>query len=137
MSTKPNLYRNYTSWLLATEPRFRAIRLERAQFRTLVLWLLGAGFCLSLLLWQRMQVVKLGYDVSALRTTRDQLAYTQARLTNRLRELQSLPYAEQVARERLGMVNTDPRKVIYLKDPSTSGYSPGALWRRLGKVFSR
>lgn len=135
MSTKANLYRNYTSWLLATEPRFRAIRLERAQFRKLVIGLFGTGLFLSLLLWQRMQVVKLGYDVSQLRTTRDELAYTQARLTNHFRELSSLPYAEQVARERLGMVNTDPRKVIYLKDPAASGYSPGALWRRLGRLF--
>src|SRR4051812_15973630 len=106
MTTK-SLYRNYTSWLLATEPRFRAIRLERTQFRKLVVLLAGTGAFLSLLLWQRMQVVKLGYDVSQLRITRDQLAYTQARMTNHLRELSSLPYAEQVARERLGMVNTD------------------------------
>jgi hypothetical protein len=130
----PNLYRP-AAWLLESEPKF-ALRLERHQFRSLLPWLAAAGLFLGLILWQRVQVRQLGYELNQLRATRDDLAYTQSRLNNRLRELVSLPYAEKVARQQLGMNNIDPRQVLYLRDPAQAASWPVALWRKVGRYFS-
>jgi hypothetical protein len=136
MAGKTELYRDYASWLTAAEPKFAFSRLDRAGFRRLLGGALALFLLSSLLLWQRMQVVKLGYEVSALSKNVEELRATHLRLSRRLQDIQSLPYAERVAREELGMGNIDPQKVVYLPDPSAALYNPKALWDRVWKFFS-
>jgi hypothetical protein len=136
MPEKVRLYRDYASWLTAAEPRFALSRLDRAGFRRWLTWGTAAFLVVSLLLWQRMQVTKLGYEVAALRKSSDELGSVHNRLQRRLQDIESLPYAEKVAREQLGMSNIDPRRVVYLRDPADSSYTPRALWDRVQRFFS-
>ena len=130
------LYRNYAALLLMAEPRVGLGRLSQRRSRRLaalvaVVFVFAAG-----LLWQRMQVVKIGYDVLKLSRERDRLASENSVLRRDLRRLYTLAHAENVARRDLGMENLDPTRVVYLPDPAPGG--PGMIrraWRSLSSLW--
>jgi hypothetical protein len=112
------LYRDYSSWILAMEPRLAWVKLTRTQFRAFAAGVLGLFVFTALLLVGRMAVIKDGYEIVQLRQQRDSLVAQQKQDERRLRELQSLEHTETVARQEMGMVDVNPNQVIYLKDPS-------------------
>ena len=124
------MYRDYSSWILAMEPRLAWSRLTRVQFRKLALWLLTGFVLAAALLVSRMAVIKNGYQIVELRQERDRLLAAKKQGERRLRELESLDQAERVARRDLGMVDMNPNQVIHLPaDPSASG--PKGAWGSL------
>jgi hypothetical protein len=122
------MYRDYSSWILAMEPRLSWARLTRAQFRRLAAGVFFLFLFSAALLVARMAVIKNGYQIVGLRQERDRLLAEQKQNERRLRELQSLSHAEGVARQEMGMVDINPNQVIYLDDPSKSGFSHRA-WK--------
>ncbi len=131
------LYRDYSNWLLAENARLPFLRLDRASFRRWLAGLAGVFVFASLLLWQRMQVVKLGYQVATLQKQEQDLASGNQLLQRQLQDLNSLAHAEQVAREQLGMQAVNPRQVITLPSGQGSPFSPATWWRGLKGLFSR
>jgi cell division protein FtsB len=124
------MYRDYSQWVQALEPRLAWTRLTRGQFRNLaaLLLLLFAGAALVLL--GRMAVIKNGYQIVELRQERDALLAQRKQNERRLRELESLDHAELVARRDLKMVDVNPNQVIHLgNNPSPS--VPTRAWRAL------
>ena len=121
------LYRDYSQWILAMEPRMGFSRISRSQFRKLAglvlgLFVFGAGLLVS-----RMAVIKVGYQIVELRQERDRLMAERKQNERRLRELESLAHAELYARKEMGMVDINPNQVITLEDPASSGV--GRAWR--------
>ena len=125
------LYRNYHSWLLVAEPHVSMAGLSRRQVRRLAGFIAIGMLFAAALLWQRMQVVKMGYEVVRKAGERDSLLMENAALRRDLRSLYTLDHAEDVARRQLGMVNLDPSRVIYLPDPAET--RPG-LWQRASRA---
>lgn len=122
-------YRN-PEWWLASERHLAGLVLSREAFRRAVILLLALLALAGLLLWQRTLSVKVAYQVATLRAGRDQLLSQNRALAQRLETLRSMAHAEKVARERLGMQNADPARVIYLEEPVSEG-----LWARMRRVF--
>jgi hypothetical protein len=124
------LYRDYSQWILAMEPRLSWARLTRAQFRQLAAAVLGLFLFSAFLLVSRMSVIKNGYAIVELRQQRDRLMSEKKQGERRLRELMSLAHAEAVARGEMGMVDINPNQVIYLADPSGRGLTRRA-WKAM------
>ena len=125
-------YRNYYSWILAAEPRLGIQSMPVRDVRRVVALAMVVFFFAAFLLWQRMQVVKMGYDVVELGRQRDVLLIDNARLRRGMRQLHSLAHVESVARQKLGMKNLDARRVVYIGDPFSN--PPGMLrksWEHL------
>jgi cell division protein FtsL len=104
--------------------------LSRQRVRRLAAGITVAMLFAAGLLWQRMQVVKMGYEVVELSARRDRLMMENSALRRDLRKLYTLSHAESVARSSLGMDNLDTRQVVYLPDPSQTG--PGLVQRVAG-----
>ncbi len=114
------MYRDYSQWILAMEPRLGWLHLTRTQFRRLA-GALGVLFLAAgLLLMSRMAVIKNGYQIVAARQERDRLLALKKQNLRRLKELESLAHSEKVARRDLGMVDVSPNQVITLDDPAAS-----------------
>src|SRR5687768_4791796 len=92
------LYRDYSKWIFAIEPRLSWVHLTRGQFRTLAAVVMGLFLFSAFLLVSRMAVIKNGYAIVELRLERDRLLARKKQNERRLRELQSLATAELVAR---------------------------------------
>ena len=122
------MYRDYSKWIFAMEPRLAWVHLTRAQFRTLAAVVLGLFAYFAFILVSRMAVIKNGYQIVELRQERDRLMSEKKQNERLLRELQSLATAEQVARRQYGMVDINPNQVIYLADPSKAGFTRKA-WK--------
>lgn len=122
------LYRDYSKWMFAMEPRLAWVHLTRGQFRSLAAVVLGLFVFSAFLLVSRMAVMKNGYVIVELRVERDRLMGQKKLNERRLRELQSLATAESVARNQFGMVDIDPNQVIFLEDPSRAGFAHKA-WK--------
>lgn len=123
------LYRDYSNWLTAMEPKLQWVHLTRPQFRRLAA-LVGACFTFAaLLLVSRIAVIKNGYAIVELRQERDQLQSQKRQLQRHMKLLQSLSYAEEVARRDLGMGDISPNSVIHLDDPALG--APRRAWAKL------
>ena len=105
---------------------------SRRSARRLAALIAGVMVFAAALLWQRMQVVKIGYDVVQKSRERDRLLVENAALRRDLRRLYTLQHAEKVAREQLGMDNLDARRVVYLPDPAAT--RPGLFQRAVNAV---
>jgi hypothetical protein len=112
------LYRDYSQWILAMEPKLGWSRLTRPQFRFMASRVLGLFVLLAFVLVVRMQVIKNGYGTVELRLERDRLLSLKKQNEKKLMELQSLATVEELARKDMGMVEINPNQVIYLDDPS-------------------
>jgi len=115
------LYRDYSKWMFAMEPRLAWVRLTRSQFRVLAGVVMGLFVFFALLLVSRMAVIKNGYTIVELRQERDRLISEQKQEERALRELQSLATAEAVARQQMGMVDINPNQVIHLSADAKAG----------------
>jgi len=122
------LYRDYSRWIFAMEPRLAWVHLTRSQFRTLAALVMGVFVFAAFVLVSRMAVIKNGYAIVELRQERDKLLSQKKQNERRLREMQSLATAELVARRDYGMVDINPNQVIYLADPAKAGFSHKA-WK--------
>ena|SRR6185369_13782961 len=124
------MYRDYSQWVQALEPKLAWTHLTRSQFRslaTLLMLLFGAA---AVILLGRMAVIKNGYQIVELRQQRDTLLAARKQNERKLRELESLDHAELVARRDLKMVDVNPNQVIHLgNNPSPS--VPTRAWRAL------
>jgi hypothetical protein len=119
--------------ILRWEASARWSRLEAGQFRRLatLVAVLSAG--LLLLTWSRVRVLANGYQIAELRAQRDELLNEHRHLERRLQEMQSLDYAETVARQQLGMVDVNPNQVVTLKRQGRAG----RLWDNVSALFKR
>jgi hypothetical protein len=124
------MYRDYSKWIFAMEPRMAWVHLTRSQFRLFASAVMGLLIFSGLLLVSRMAVIKNGYTVLELRQERDRLLSEQKRSERQLRELQSLATAEQMARAQMGMVDINPNQVVYLADQAKPGIA-GKAWKAL------
>jgi cell division protein FtsB len=95
-------------------------RLDAPQFRRVFALVSVVAVCLLLLTWSRVRVLANGYQIMELKAERDAMLAEHRRLERRLEEMQSLNYAEQVARQRLGMVDINPNQVITLRKKSAA-----------------
>ena len=81
---------------------------------------LGSVMILSLFLffyvWQHMQVVKLSYEVQALRTEKQELTNQYYYLKYKMYEVNSLTRVETIARDQLGMVTPRTDQVVIMDD---------------------
>jgi len=71
---------------------------------------------LFLYVWQHMEVVKLGYDVQALRQQKQQLTNEYYYLKYKMNDMNSLVRVETIARTQLGMQTPNPGQVVILDD---------------------
>jgi hypothetical protein len=125
------MYRNYSAWMLAMEPKLAWVNLSRAQFRFFVSGICAVSFLTALILVGRVEVIKDGYEIVALRQQRDKLMSEKLQNERVLRDLQSLDHVEAVARQDMHMVDVNPNEVIYLKDST----KPNALERFWHSLF--
>ncbi len=89
---------------------------KRRDFRGTAWGVLALSAVLFFYVWQHMQVVKLGYEVEALRKERQDLVNRYYYLKYRLYDVKSLSRVERIAREDLGMITPRTDQVIMLKD---------------------
>lgn len=83
--------------------------------------------------WQHMEVVKIGYEVQALRTERQKLTNQFYYLKYRMYEVESLPRIEKTAREQLGMVTPASNQIVILRDSAWSAPKWLSYWTSLMK----
>jgi hypothetical protein len=133
MRKDPGLFRDAGPVILRWEASARWSRLEPGQFRRLatLVAVLSAG--LLLLTWSRVRVLANGYQIAELRAQRDELLNEHRHLERRLQEMQSLDYAETVARQQLGMVDVNPNQVVTLKRQGRAS----RLWDNVSALFKR
>jgi cell division protein FtsL len=74
------------------------------------------SFILFLYVWQHMQVVKLGYEVQALRQQKQQLTNEYYYIKYKMNDMNSLARVEAVARNQLHMETPLAEQVIILDD---------------------
>ena len=131
MRKNPGLFRDAGPVILRWEANARWSRLDPGQFRRLVV--LGGLLAAALLVltWSRVRVLANGYQIAELREERDQLLNEHRHLERRLQEMQSLDYAEAVARHQLGMVDVNPNRVVTLKKQGAAG----RLWDGVTSMF--
>jgi cell division protein FtsL len=132
MRKNPGLFRDAGPVILRWEANARWSRLDAGQFRRLAALVSVLALGLLLLTWSRVRVLANGYQIAELRTERDQLLNEHRHLERRLQEIQSLDYAEAVARRQLGMVDVNPNQVVTLKKQGKAG----RLWEGVAALFS-
>lgn len=95
-------------------------RLDAVQFRKVFVLVSVLAVALLMLTWSRVRVLANAYQIMELKSERDTLLAEHRRLQRKLEGMQSLNYAEQVARQRLGMVDINPNQVIALRKKSAA-----------------
>lgn len=118
-------YRDYSATILGLESRFTFARLQAPQFRNLAAVLAAILFFGLILTWSRVRVLANNYQILELKLERDRLKADQLAAERRLAHMRSLAYAEEVARQQLGMVDINPNQVVVLKKRS----AVRALWQ--------
>ena len=90
-----------------------------------VLWgILGVSAIVFFYVWQHMQVVKLGYEVQALKTQKQQLTNEYYYMKYRMYDVNSLSRIEQIAHDQLHMETPRTDQVVILDD----GFSFHPRW---------
>lgn len=93
-------------------------RLDADQFRKAVGAVSLGALILLFVTWGRVRVLANSYQIMELKAERDGLLAERRRMERNLEDVQSLSYAETVARQRLGMVDINPNQVIALRRKS-------------------
>ena len=92
---------------------------QRRDFKG-TLWGVGAlSILLFFYVWQHMQVVKLGYEVQALKMEKQQLTNEFYYNKYRMYDVYSLPKVEKIAREQMGMTTPRTDQMVILEDGAT------------------
>lgn len=89
---------------------------RRRDFRGTVVGTAVLTLLLSLYVWQHLQVVRLGYEVNALRHEKRRLTNEYYYLQYRLHDVKGLMRVEQAAREELGMRTLTSDQVVVLEE---------------------
>ncbi len=128
------LYRDYARVILSLEPRFSWTRLDRAQFRSWAQLLGVLAVLAGALTWSRLRVLENGYQIIELRQQRDRIRDRVTLSERRLVEAHSLEAVERVARQRLGMVDMNPNRVVVLRGDGKLG-TASKVWRGVKGLF--
>lgn len=89
---------------------------KRRDVRGTTWGVLAVSAVLFFYVWQHMQVVKIGYEVEALRKERQDLTNQYYYLKYRLNEVKGLSRVEEIARGQLGMVTPKSEQVVMLNE---------------------
>ncbi len=92
---------------------------QRRDFKGTLWGVLALSALLFFYVWQHMQVVKLGYEVQALKAEQQQLTNEFYYGKYKMYDVYSLPKVEKIAREQLGMTTPRTDQMVILKDGST------------------
>lgn len=84
---------------------------------------------LFLYVWQHMQVVKLSYDVQALKQQKQQLTNEYYYLKYKMNDVNSLAHVEKIAREQLNMDTPRTDQVVILDDSFSLTPRWFAFWK--------
>jgi cell division protein FtsL len=93
-----------------------ASAVKRRDFRGTLWGVLALSLFLLLYVWQHMQVVKLGYEVQALKAEKQRLTNEFYYLKYRMHDVKSLTRVERIARGALGMVTPRTDQMVILDD---------------------
>ncbi len=132
MRKNPGLFRDAGPVILRWEANARWSRMDPGQFRRIATLVGVIATVLLLLTWSRVRVLANGYQIAELRAQRDQVLNEHRHLERRLQEMQSLDYAEAVARHQLGMVDVNPNQVVTLQKQGAAG----RLWKGVTALFT-
>ena len=91
---------------------------RKKDYKGVVWGILAVSFILFFYVWQHMQVVKLGYEVQALKTQKQQLTNEYYYMKYKMHDVNSLSRIEQIAHEQLGMETPKTDQVVILDDGS-------------------
>lgn len=72
------------------------------------------------LLWERNELVRLGYEIQQLQERQKELKQVNRQLLVEISSLSSYSRVEQIALTRLGMIRPDPHQVVVVQDPPTA-----------------
>jgi cell division protein FtsL len=92
----------------------KAVR--QKDFKGTLSGILVLSFVLFLYVWQHMQVVKLSYEVAALKQQKQQLTNEYYYLKYKMNDVNSLARVEKIAREQLNMDTPRTDQVVILDD---------------------
>src|SRR5665213_2604475 len=120
MATERGFFRDAGPVILRLEGQAPWSRLSATQFRGAAAVLMALAVVIAAITWGRVHVLTNGYEIMELRGERDELLADHLRLQRRIGDLESLNYAEEAARQRLGMVDINPNRVITLHSESTA-----------------
>ena len=132
MRKNPGLFRDAGPVILRWEANARWSRMDAGQFRKVAALVSVLAVALLMLTWSRVRVLANGYQIAELRAERDELLNEHRHLERRLQEMQSLDYAEAVARHQLGMVDVNPNQVVTLRKQGRAG----KLWDDVSALFT-
>lgn len=66
--------------------------------------------------WQRIQLVRLGYVLENLKSQLDEKENENKWLQIRMQHLRSLERVDKIAKEKLAMISPPPENIIYLQE---------------------
>lgn len=92
----------------------KAVR--QKDFKGTLSGILVLSFVLFLYVWQHMQVVKLSYEVQALKQQKQQLTNEYYYLKYKMHDVNSMTRIEKIAREQLKMETPRADQVVILDD---------------------
>ncbi|HVM32789.1 MAG TPA: cell division protein FtsL [bacterium] len=104
----------------------KAVR--RRDFKGTIWGVAALAFFLFLYVWQHLQVVKLGYEVQALKVQKEELSNQYYYLQYKLHDVDSLARVETIAQTQLGMTTPRSDQVVILKDSESSTPRWLAAW---------
>ncbi len=93
---------------------------QRRDFKGTIWGVLALTFFLFIYVWQHMQVVKLSYEVQALKSQKEELSNQYYYLQYKLHDVDSLARVETMAQSELGMTTPRSDQVVILKDENSS-----------------
>ena len=93
---------------------------QRRDFKGTIWGVLALTLFLFIYVWQHMQVVKLSYEVQALKVQKAELSNQYYYLQYKLHDVDSLARVETVAQSQLGMTTPRSDQVVILPDTDSS-----------------
>ena len=92
-------------------------RKKKNQRSVLPLFILITLFfcCLIFVVWSRLQITYLGYEISQVNKEQKQLLNMNKQLKLEAASLKSLARIENIARKQLGLVNPKPYQMVFTK----------------------
>jgi|ERR1700722_10045092 len=93
---------------------------QRRDFKGTIWGVLALTLFLFIYVWQHMQVVKLSYEVQALKVQKAELSNQYYYLQYKLHDVDSLARVEIVAQSQLGMTTPRSDQVVILPDADSS-----------------
>jgi cell division protein FtsL len=93
---------------------------QRRDFKGTIWGVLALTLFLFIYVWQHMQVVKLSYEVQALKVQKAELSNQYYYLQYKLHDVDSLARVESVAQSQLGMTTPRSDQVVILPDTDSS-----------------